>query len=171
MYITTAIIMPFLISIFLQTKIFRTILFKTNRKSINDAIFNDIIDYDKKTIMRIYLKSSPVMYIGTFKIREEKGTESYITLIDYVSFNIENGKNIIFQPDKYKLKSSVVINLKDIERIELIYEKNSQLIERLGLLNTKKEDKNIKVKDAPEPMDILMQIKAQEKCNNIEQEN
>lgn len=140
-FIVTALIIPFIITWLCKTKLFSYILFKTNNKSINSDIFNDIIDYDKKTIMRIYMKNSPTMYIGTFKIREEKGIDSYIVLIDYASVDIsEDKKKIIFKPEKHDLKSSVVINLRDIERIELVYERDSKVLERLGLNDIKRQE-------------------------------
>ena len=113
-------------------------MFKTNNKSINSDIFNDIIDYDKQTMMRVYIKNSPIMYIGTFKIREEKGIDSYIVLINYASIDTTvDKKRIVFNPEEHNLKSSVVINLHDVERIELVYEKDSKILKRLGLDNAK----------------------------------
>lgn len=129
-YVMTSVALPFLIIYLCNTKFFRQILFKTNNKSVNSDIFDDIIDYNKKTILRIYIKNSNVLYIGTFKIREEKGNESYIALINYASMNY-NTKDIIFYPDTKNLKSSVAINLKDIERIELVYENDSEVWKRL----------------------------------------
>ena len=82
--------------------------------------------------MQVYLKNSNVMYIGTFKLREENGKDSFIALTDYVSMYI-NTKDIIFKPDDHNLKSSVIINLQDIERIEMIYDKNSKLLDELSL--------------------------------------
>lgn len=138
-FILTSLIVPFIITWFSKTKLFSYLLFKTNNKSINSDIFNDIIDYNKQTMMRIYMKNSPTMYIGTFKIREEKGIDSYIVLINYASIDITaDKKRIIFNPSDHELKSSVAINLHDIERIELVYEKDSKILKRLGLDNTKK---------------------------------
>ena len=99
---------------------------KLNHKSIHEDIFDDIIDYNKKTILQVYIKNSSVMYIGTFKVREEKGSESYIALIDYAAMDV-NTRNVIFNPNKKNLNSSVIINLRDVERIEVIYAKDSDL--------------------------------------------
>lgn len=129
-YIITGTLSPFFITYLFKTKIFTLMLLKTNHKTINSDIFDDVIDYDKKTMLRIYMKNSNVLYIGTFKFREEKGNESYIALIDYASMNSDT-KDIIFKPDDNDMKSSVVINLRDIERIELIYEQDSEIWKRM----------------------------------------
>lgn len=137
-FVLTALIVPFIITWFCKTKLFSYMLFKTNNKSINSDIFNDIIDYDKQTMMRVYIKNSSIMYIGTFKIREEKGIDSYIVLINYASIDTTvDKKRIVFNPEEHNLKSSVVINLHDVERIEVVYEKDSKILKRLGLDNAK----------------------------------
>lgn len=125
-YIISGLTFPPIIIFFQNTKLFKNFLRKLNHKSIHEDIFDDIIDYNKKTILQVYIKNSSVMYIGTFKVREEKGSESYIALIDYAAMDV-NTKNVIFNPNKKNLNSSVVINLRDVERIELIYEKDSDL--------------------------------------------
>ncbi len=125
-YIISGLIFPFVIIYFQNTKIFKKLLRKINHKSIHEDIFDDIIDYNRKTMLQVYIKNSPVVYIGTFKIREEKGLDSYIALINYASMD-KNTKTIIFKPSKNDLNSSVIINLRDIERIEVIYEKESDL--------------------------------------------
>ena len=125
-YIISGLTFPPIIIFFQNTKLFKKFLRKLNHKSIHEDIFDDIIDYNKKTILQVYIKNSSVMYIGTFKVREEKGSESYIALIDYAAMDV-NTKNVIFNPNKKNLNSSVVINLRDVERIELIYEKYSDL--------------------------------------------
>ena len=112
-------------------KIIQKLLYFTNNKSINDDIFDDIIDYDRPTMMQIHLRSSNVYYIGKFFFREENGINSWLALINYIS--IENGSNnVLYQPDSGDIKSVVIINLKDIERIELIYEDDSEVWGRLS---------------------------------------
>lgn len=124
-YIASGLIFSLIVIRLQNTELYKKLMRKINHKSIHDDIFDDIIDYDKKTKLQIYLKSSPVIYIGTFKTREENGCDSYISLINYVSMN-KNSKEIIFNPQEKALNSSVVINLRDIERIEVIYEKESK---------------------------------------------
>lgn len=70
------------------------------------------------------------MYIGTFKFLEENGLDSYIVLIDYASFDKQT-KAVSFEPDKHNLHSVAVVNLRDIERIEIIYSENSEVWKRI----------------------------------------
>ena len=124
-YISSGLIFS-LIIIFLQnTKAFKKMLRKLNHKALHDDIFDNILDYSNKMILQVYMKNSPVLYIGTFKVREEKGIDSYISLIEYVSIDSKT-KETIFSPEEDGLNSSVIINLRDIERIEVIYGKDSK---------------------------------------------
>lgn len=130
-FTVTGFLLAILFTYLSKTKPFTILLYKINNKSINDDIFEDIIDYDKQTMLQIYLKNSDCLYIGTFKMREEKGLDSYIVLIDYASLN-KTTKEIIFMPSENDKYSTVAINLRDIERIELIYEHDSKVWKRLS---------------------------------------
>lgn len=125
-----------------NTKLLRIVLYKVNNKSVNEDIFDDVIDYDKRTNMMIYLKNSPLLYVGRFLYREEKGIDSYICLIDYACLSTKDGL-VIFDPDKSDMLSTVVINLKDIERIQLQYEKDSAVWKRF----CKNDEKDIREKE------------------------
>lgn len=113
-----------------KTKLFTKLLYCINNKSINDDIFDDIIDYDKKTMMKVYIKSSDIYYIGRFSFREENGINSWISLIEYYCVDKNTNKKI-FDPEQGGLNSSVAINLGNIERMEIIYEKDSDVWKRL----------------------------------------
>lgn len=130
-YIVSGLIFPFIAIYLTNTELFKIVLRKTNHKSMHSDIFDDMIDYNKKTMMQVYMKNSKTLYIGTFKFREEKGTDSYIALIDYASLNSDT-KKTIFHPEKHNLVSSVVINLRDVERIEIIYDKDSDMPDRFN---------------------------------------
>lgn len=130
-YSSTGLLLALLLTRFKKAKIFNRLLYDVNNKSINDDIFDDIIDYDKRTMMNVYIKSSDVYYVGRFSMREEKGLESWITLIEYFRLD-KKTNNKIFDPVEGGLYSSVAINLKDVERIEVIYEKDSKVWEKLN---------------------------------------
>lgn len=129
-YCITGVITAAFFTYIKKTRLFTKILYKVNNKSINEDIFDDIIDYDKKTMMNIYLKSSDIYYIGKFSFREEKGSDSYISLVEYCSMNKKTNEPI-FDPEKGQLYSSVAINLRDIERIEIFYENDSMTWKRI----------------------------------------
>ncbi len=110
-------------------KVIQKLLYCINNKSVNSDIFDDIIDYDKQTMMQIYLKSSSTMYIGRFAFREEKGLDSWIVLADYSKY-VNDVK--IFNPNDHNIKSSVTINLNDVESIEIIYEDDSEVWKQMS---------------------------------------
>lgn len=107
------------------------ILQKSNQKSINKDIFDEMIDYHNATYMYVYLKSSRIYYAGTFIFREENGHDSYIGLINYAVMNADSDE-VLFKPDNNKIKSTVIINLQDVERIECIYNDDSEVWKRLN---------------------------------------
>ena len=125
-YVLTGCVLPFVVVWIQKLKLLKGILYHTNNKSINSDIFDDIIDYNKATALKIYIKDSDIYYIGDFKYREEKGLESYIVIINYASFYKKNNK-LAFDPLDDNLKSVAMINLQDIERIEIIYNDESEV--------------------------------------------
>lgn len=134
-YALTGAILPCVIVYIYKTEWFENLLLKINYQTINSDIFDDVIDYDKKTIMIVYLKDSNYYYIGTFSLREEKGKDSYISLIDYALMDNISGE-VISKPD---FSSSVVINLENVERIEVIYSTGSKTWEKLKQGNKKSD--------------------------------
>ena len=101
-----------------------------NHKSINDDIFDDVLDYEKTTMLTIYLKNSDMYYIGRFVYREENGLNSWIALADYSSMD-KNTDAEIFEPNAKGLSSSVLINLSNVERIEITYSEDSKVFNRM----------------------------------------
>lgn len=128
MYIVTAIIMSCLVSWLYNSVVLKKILYKIGKKTFGNDLFKDVIDYDKRTMMMVYLKNSNIMYGGVFRAKDEHGTDSYISLIEYNIYNKENNE-IVRRFDEQK--ASVAINLNDIERIEMIYEEDSKVWEFL----------------------------------------
>ena len=107
------------------------LVYKINHKTINTDIFDDVMDYDENTYMKIYLKNSSRYYIGRFCNREEKGLDSWIALTNYIAVdNVTN--DVKNNPKEDGLKSSVIINLREVERIELVYEDGSKVWQRLS---------------------------------------
>ena len=128
-YCLSAIVVAIAVTKLKSTKLIAYVLHKTNYKSGNDDVFDDIIDYDKGTTMQVYLKSSKAMYVGQFLYREEKGLDSWIVLVTYTSLSTED-YHVMFCPTDDNYKSTVMINLRDIDRIELIYKDDSDVWKR-----------------------------------------
>lgn len=130
-YSSTGFILAILCTQLLKINLFRKLFYKINNKSINDDIFDEMIDNDKRTMMNIFLKSSDTYYIGRFYFREQKEAESRIALVDYYRMD-QNDLTPKFDPDCSGIGSSVIINLQDIE---IFYEKASKVWERISNIN------------------------------------
>lgn len=129
-YIATGIIAAILLTWLKQTKLIKKIVPYINNKSINSDIFDDIIDYEKRTYMSVYLKNSNIYYLGRFAFREENGNDSWICLFDYCTIDKVSNEEI-YNPTKSELKTSVAIPFSNVERIELLYENDSDVWNRM----------------------------------------
>ena len=129
-YVLLGGILPFIIIRIRNIKCVSNLIYKTNNKSLNSDIFDDVIDYQSPTMLQIYLKSSDVYYIGKFCCREEKGLESWVVLINYIVAK-QDTNQIVYDPQKDKLKSTVMINLRDVDRIELVYNNDSKVWKKM----------------------------------------
>jgi len=138
-YVVVAVLLSIFVVKVRDTKCFKKIISKLHQKTINRDILNDVIDYDKRTSMMVYPKNSDLYYSGMFRLHEEKGAESYITLINYALCSKKDDEII---RDYSEQKSAVIINLQDIERIELFYEKESETWSWLNKYNKTTESNN-----------------------------
>lgn len=130
-YILTAVVFAVVITRLKQTRIAEWALLHLNHKSINDDIFDDIIDYDKQTMMCVYLKSSDVYYVGQFVFREEKGIDSWLCLSGYSTVSKDSNEEV-YNPERSDLKASVAIPFSNIERIEIFYSDDSKVWWRMN---------------------------------------
>lgn len=129
-YIATGVLLAIILTSLKQTRLIRKIVPHLNNKSVNDDIFDDIIDYQKRTIMAVYLKNSDIYYCGRFAFREEKGNSSWICLFEYSVID-KKTNDFIYDPSKAGLKSSVTIPLSNVESIEMVYENDSDVWQRM----------------------------------------
>lgn len=131
-YVITAVILAFLFVRVYSSNIFKRILIRVGKKTLGNNVFKDAIDFDKRTMMLIYLKESDYFYIGTFKFMDEHDENSYIALINYSIFNRADNSLLRNNSDN---KMSIVFCLHDIEHIELLYEDNSEVWKLIGNSN------------------------------------
>ena len=123
-YVLTAVLSAFLLARVYISNFLKRILIRVGKKTLGNNVFKDVIDFDKKTMVSVYLKDSDYFYIGTFKFMDEHDGDSYIALIDYSMFNrVDN--NLL--RNNCGNKMSIVFCLRDIEHIELLYEDNSDV--------------------------------------------
>jgi len=125
--IIIACISAFLIYRLLEFKAFSKLIENVTRKSINSDVWRDIIDHDKGTALKIYLKNQAVSYTGKLWVREEKGNDSWIVIVDYICNYIDDNKE--FNGIEFFKSTAVAINLREVERIELFYEKDTKIFE------------------------------------------
>lgn len=124
-YLLISILSAFFISWILNTTFVRNILSKIGKKTPGNDIFKDVIDYNKRTMMQVYLKDSDNVYLGAFKLKDENGPDSYITLIEYSIYQKGTNTPIRDNSKTLGLPSAVTFSLHDVECIEIIYENDS----------------------------------------------
>ena len=124
-YVITAGCVSYIIYIIGQSKIFQEILHKTTHQTSNDVIWDDIIDYDKNQMMIIYLNSG-IYYIGKFSMLSTDN--QWITLIFASTYDTKTHEEKYTNSHNEKC---VAIPLKNVDRIELMYEKDSMVWKRL----------------------------------------
>lgn len=124
-YIASAVIFPFIIVRIFNSTYIRKILDRISKKTIHEDVLDDVIDYNKRCNVIVNLKDSDIYYAGIFKLKEEKGVESRIVLVNYVEKRKSDDKLILDYGEK-DFKTSVVINLSDVESLQLFYEDDSE---------------------------------------------
>ena len=127
-YALTGVFLAFICTCTKKSKRIQKFLFFIYNKSINDNVFNDLIDFKKPTNIKIYLKSSDYFYKGKFCYLEEKGLDSWIVLKNYIKSN----KSVNSDPEEI-VNSAVVINLRNIDNMEFYYENGSDVWEKMNM--------------------------------------
>lgn len=138
-YTLIAIVSSMILAGILNTKFVKCALTKIFKKTLGNDVFQDVIDYDKRTMMMIYLKDSDVKYLGAFKFKDVNGTNSYITLIEYTCYKKNSNEIVQKNSKELGLKSSITFCLQDIERIEMFYENDSKV---WALLNNNNQEQD-----------------------------
>lgn len=86
-----------------------------NHKSLHDDIWQDVIDYKNGTTLRMFIGDN--IYTGILVGHEEKGSESWFVLEDYI---VESSDGT-YNSENIKIPHRIAINMKNIDRIELFY--------------------------------------------------
>lgn len=126
-YVMVALIFAFSIPWFLRCDITKRCICKIAGRTLGNDVFNDIIDYEKRTIGIVYLKNSDIYYSGILRLRDEHGNNSYIVLIDYSIYNKGDNEMIRKNSKDLGLNTTVAFNMQDVERIEMFYEDDSDV--------------------------------------------
>jgi len=130
-FIATGAISPLILVWLRKRKIFDWLLNKINNKSINDDVWDVILDYNDPPMPKVYVKGADILYIGRFAAREENGLNSWIVITDYIRANKEN--KLQYNPEEHNQKSMIALNMRDIERVELVYSQDSKIWKKYNL--------------------------------------
>ena len=126
----TSVCLAFVMYCVYLSKAIRTFLSKFAHKSFNDDIWRDIVDYDKGTTFKVFLKGNEIIYIGKLIAHEEKGLDSWFALKDYTCMYMDEGTTTYeFDSTEIDMPSIAVINFRDIERAELFYKVDTQIFD------------------------------------------
>lgn len=103
---------------------------KINHKSINDSIWDDIIDYDLGTSLKVFLNDGNVC-IGKLISREKKGNDSWFVLSEYITIdangNEYNSKKVC---ELNGFVSTLTFRLSEVKYIELYYTQQTQIFKK-----------------------------------------
>lgn len=98
-----------------ESKSARNLSLNINNKTLHDDIWNDIINYKDGTSLRVVCDDS--VYTGILVCHEEKGTDSWFVIKDYI---VEE-PNRKYTSKKFTFKARLAINMKNVKRVELYY--------------------------------------------------
>ena len=110
-----------------DTQLFYTILFKLSQRTITEDVLVELIDDIEPLIVRVFLKNSEYSYVGQFWGLDEKKDDAVIVFFDYSCFDSNNNEVNSLGEEKALL----VIPLREINRIEYMYDDNSRKWARL----------------------------------------
>jgi hypothetical protein len=98
------------------TKQFKNILVDTFNKSPHDDIWDNIIDFQNGSNIKVYLKDRDYYIIGHFKNVEEHGKDSWIAFKKHIILNRKD--NIVIE-DNSGRDAYIAIKVEDIEYVEV----------------------------------------------------
>lgn len=120
--ITASIILSIIFSLIYKSKPFNELLamLKTN-KTVHASMWEEIKDiYD--VFIKVFIPNDQVIYYGLYKGNEEKDDDLYILMTDYEVRKYDGKVVNDYSDDRTRW---VIINTKDINRVEIIYSSNS----------------------------------------------
>lgn len=111
-------ILSILISLVYASKLCTNLLVKLFHKTQYNDIWHDILDYDKGSNLKIYLKNDNVGFIGHFIVHEEKENDSWFAISAPIKFDVETD-SIIDDENKNDENYIVTFRLSDVKHIEI----------------------------------------------------
>ena len=136
---------PFIVYKIRESRLFKYVLYKTTNKTVNNNLWKEAIDYVYGTQLKMYFKNQETLYIGTLAGHEENGSDSWFQLREYLYRNLKTGEE--FNSTKHDVKTTVMIPLSEIERVELFYDNASDALDYWKLSRTKTEPPKKSISD------------------------
>lgn len=127
--IIIAIIIGLLSSKVVRSEAVKMVLSEFTEKDMEDNMLRKVMDFELGTILQLYDKNQNLFYTGALFMIDERDTEPWVSLIDYSIYKIEDDgtlEDIPLSPRKEKL---LVLKLSNISRMELVYEKNTKVLQ------------------------------------------
>ena len=116
LYILFSIICAILISRIVSYRWVNNLLGFISNKSINNNVWRDKLDFVNGTKLCVTVNDKNMMYYGNFEYCEENGIDSWFVLNNYA---ISFGGNKTYSPCVDNPDAKLVIQLKNVERIEI----------------------------------------------------
>lgn len=93
-------------------------------RTLNDSIWDDVIDYKNGSVLKVHLKGKPYFIFGTLSHLEEHGEDSWISINKYAKYKEEPrgeedelfGNEVSYDTEK---DYHIVIRLSDVDHIEV----------------------------------------------------
>lgn len=109
-----------IIAVLSQNKWFKKLMVKLFHKTFNDDIWRDVLDLEKGSNLKIYLKGKDYYLIGHHKNHEEKEADPWIALSAFAKFDVNTNKNYNHEPSYLDNKNAyIVVRFSDIDHIEV----------------------------------------------------
>lgn len=108
------------ISFLLQRAFVKSFFVKTFHKAPNNDIWRDVLDLNKGSNLKVYLKDKDYYLIGQHKAHEENGNDSWLALSSFGKLDVysnENYKNEKSYFDDNKV--TITVRFSDVEHIEI----------------------------------------------------
>lgn len=130
--IIISIVSGYIFGKFIKSKKFKKLReFLGVKRTINNNIFNDVIDKVDGTWARIYLKDEKVVYYGAVVLfdKKDKFDEGVIVLNKYYVYKYGES-NLLDDtlPSEEKRNYFVTIKISEVSRIETIYDENCAFV-------------------------------------------
>ena len=115
--IALSVVIAILFAEIYTSRLFKKFIVKSFQRSPHDSIWRNVLDYEKGTNLKVYLKNKDYYIIGHFYTHEEKGNDSWFSLSAFIKTDIKTNKDIVnYQEHK---DVYIVFNLKDVDTIEV----------------------------------------------------